>query len=186
MRVSYQFSTGLLAITMYETPFRLSAEFKDLDGFSWHSSKYTSGSISKLKLINSGSKQFSTTMDERIASIWSAILRQPTINTVGNHLMVKIAAGVYIPLTKEKIKSKLEPVAESLSEYDEDCAYEHAAYDTSKCTQSQHSRCMNDISTISNLQAENERLRAEIEVLRRLTIRDNSRLMRDSTLTRGG
>jgi hypothetical protein len=196
MRVSYQFSTGLLAITIYEIPFRLSAEFKDLDGFSWHSAKYTAGSISKLKLIAdgcterviNGSKHRATTIDARITSIWNAILRQPTVTRIGMQLIVTIAAGVSIPLTKEKMKPTLEPVAESPEECENECECDHDtyAYSVAKCTSAGHVRCAYDVSSINDLKCENDRLREENAALRRLTIRDHSGMMRDTTLTRSG
>lgn len=186
MRVSYQFSSGLLAITMYETPFRLNAEFKDLDGFSWYSAKYTAGSISKLKLVDCVSKHSIATMDEQITSIWHAILRQPTIAITSNQMIVTIATGVNILLVKEKIMPRLEPVVESPSECENDCEYDHDEYDVAKCTLAKHLRCAHDISVIRDLESENDRLRAEIVLLRKLTLRDNSLPMCDSILTHHG
>lgn len=197
MYVHYPFPSGSLAITMYETPFQLSMVFKDLGDFSWHSAKYTIGSISKLKIEcdskrdtgasrSTLSSPSGASVDERITSIWHAILRRPAIAMVGSYLIVTIAPGISISLTKEKIKPRLAPVVESPAEYVDNCECDQNEYVIAKCTFTNHLRCMNDISTIKDLESENEQLRAEIVLLHRLTIRDNSLLMRGPTLTRGG
>lgn len=171
MRVSYQLVSGKLAITVFETPFCLYAEFVDLAGNLWMSSKYTAVNLSGWKLIDAAARTWITSMNERIAAIWASVLRQPSVEIRSEQIVVTIATNVDIYLSKKKKKPTLCVIAEEVPLVTECGCDEDKKYLIANCTSDEHVRCSSDISAIELLRAENARLRDEIAILRNLTMK---------------